>query len=416
MKQHILRASLLPLLFSFALCASAQERANDPAPAEIVIGNQPTKVRLMIASDSAAAKEPDNVVVIQPIGRILLDGALYASNDDEFKAGAAMPDIRAGVKFNYGKWEAKVDVGFAYGKTALKDVYFQYDFSPNLLLRLGNFVHHFGLQSVASSSMKPSMEDPGSNQAFAFLRLLGAMALYDKGPLFATLSLNVESKATTMYANDMGKTGWGGITRLAWRPLRRDGAVAQFGFSFAAQTACYDSDPQLNHRSVRVGADFPTRVDQVSALNATVTEARNSIRFTPELLLNYGRLALEAQYYFMQVNRHDGLASFRGWGAYGMLRALAVGSSYRYNQSTATLATPAPKSLELVMLYNYTSLSNRDAGIFGGRMNDISLTLNYYINKFMIWRFRTGYTHRFDRAALPDVDLGLFQTRLQIIF
>lgn len=422
MKKLYLTVCMLAPLAAMASEAPAAAPATEPAEtsadgtSEIMIAETPTKVKLMIASDAAAAAEPDNVVVIQPTGRILLDGAIYATNDDEFKAGVAIPDFRAGVKFRYGKWKAKVDVGYAYGKVGMKDVFMEYDFTPNFLIRMGSFIHQFGLQSATSSSMKVSMEEPTSNEAFNFSRMLGAMAVYDKGDFFGTLSLNVESGAMNYRANDMGKQGWGGLTRLVWRPLHDNGSVVQVGFSFAGQSAPYNADKELNHRSVTLGSNFPTRVNRVSAVGALVTDASNTIRFTPELLLNYGRVALETQYYFLQANRHNDLPAYKAWGAYGMIRGLAIGDTYKYSHADAGLATPSPKSLELVLLYNYTNMSCKDAGIFGGRMNDISLTANWYINKFMIWRVRAGYSHRFDRAGMPDVNLGAFQTRLQVIF
>ena len=374
------------------------------------------KVKFLIANDAAAASQPSNTIVIQPTGRILMDAAAYATNDDEFKAGVAIPDVRAGVKARYGKWNAKVDVGYAFGKVGLKDLYMEYDFTPSFLLRAGNFVHQFGLQSATSSAMKVSMEEPTSNAVFNFSRLLGVMAQYDKGQFFGTFSLNVESNALTMTANQMGKTGYGGMTRLVWRPMFQDGLVAQIGMSFALQSPTYNSDAALNHKSVSVSANFPTRVNSIEAIGATVDNAKYSFRMSPELLLCYHRMALETQYYYMRVDRKDNLNAFVGYGAYAMLRGIAVGNDYKYSHADGGLATPDPKSLELVLLYNYTNLSNKDAGIMGGRVNEVSLTANWYINKWMIWRFRAGYTHRWDYAGQPDVDLGAFQTRLQIIF
>lgn len=72
--------------------------------------------------------------------------------------------------------------------------------------------------------------------------------------------------------------------------------------------------------------------------------------------------------------------------------------------------------MELVAGYNYTDLSNAQAGILGGRLNDYSLTFNYYINKYMIWRVRTSYTGVTYRAGTPDTNLSLIETRLQIKF
>lgn len=405
----MLYAGLLMLLPAVAAAGETGDSSVTPA------GDRRTEVQLHL-TDADAASCPENVISIQPTGRILMDGAAYATGDDEFKAGVAFPDIRIGVRARYGKWRANIDVGYAFDKISLKDVYLQYDFSPSFMLRAGSFIHQFTLQSATSSSMKISMEEPTSNEAFNFPRLIGLMGVYDKGQFFGTLSLNVESKAIRMHANELGKTGWGGLSRLVWRPVSRKGSVAQAGVSLALQSAQYNDDPALNHRSVGISANFPTRVNSVSAIDALVTDARNSFRFSPELLLAAGRVALESQYYYMRVNRRGGLDAFTAWGAYGMLRGLLKGGSYGYSHADAALATPGPKSLELVLLYNHTTLSDRRSGIHGGRVNDISLTANWYINKYIIWRLRAGYTHRWDRDAMPDVDLGAFQTRLQIIF
>lgn len=414
MKKLFMAAVMLAPLAATA--TEIAEPAQEPAEGqEAIVDNASPKVKFLIANDAAAAAQPDNVIVIQPTGRILMDAAAYATNDDEFKAGVAIPDVRAGVKARYGKWKAKVDIGYAFSKLSLKDVFLEYDFSPSFLLRGGSFIHQFGLQSATSSSMKVSMEEPASNEAFNFPRMIGVMGVYDKGQFFGTLSLNVESDAMKKHANELGKTGYGGLSRLVWRPFAEDGKVVQVGMSFALQSATHQKVDGVTTDVVALSSNFPTRVNSVNMLNATMNDARHSFRFTPEILLNMGRLALETQYYYVNVSRHNAEA-FKGWGAYGMLRGLAIGDTYRYSHADGGLATPAPRSLELVLLYNYTNLSCQKAGILGGRVNDVSLTANWYINKFMIWRVRAGYTHRFDRAATPDVNLGAFQTRLQIIF
>lgn len=139
-------------------------------------------------------------------------------------------------------------------------------------------------------------------------------------------------------------------------------------------------------------------------------------KFTPELLVAHGPLALEAQYYYMQLSRRHDLPTYKAYGAYGLLRFLALGGDYKYSHADAGIATPAPKSLELVLGYSYTNTTSAKAGIYGGRAQDLSLTANWYINKYMIWRVRAAYTHRFDRMNDPDINLGALQTRFQIIF
>lgn len=116
-----------------------------------------------------------------PAGRILLDGAVFTPHHDGFADGVAIPDIRLGGKAEYGNWLAKIDVGYSFGKIGLKDVYLQYKFNDNNLLRGGYFVHQFGLQSATSSSMKPSFEAPITDTYMnATGRNLGVMYMYDK--------------------------------------------------------------------------------------------------------------------------------------------------------------------------------------------------------------------------------------------
>ena len=99
-----------------------------------------------------------------------------------------------------------------------------------------------------------------------------------------------------------------------------------------------------------------------------------------------------------------------------MLRCLAIGGDYGYASYDCALANPRPKSLEFVLGYTYLNTSSHEARIYGGRAQDYSLTANWYINKYMIWRLRASYTHSYDRMGTPDVNLGALQTRFQVIF
>lgn len=379
---------------------------------------------LLLSAAPALAQTTDSIapepkLKVTPTGRILMDAAAYTSNEKElFPAGVAIPDARIGVKASYGKWGAKVDMGFAYGKVSLKDIYFSHQFDPNNQIKFGYFIHQFGLQSATSSSMKISMEEPMVNEALNNPRMLGIQYTYDKSQFFATASLYAESKAMQLHSNELRKTGYGGLTRLVWRPLMaapgQNGNMAQVGISFQVGSGEYgDAD---NHNSYSISANFPTRVAKVQAIGATVDNVNCVFKFTPELLLAHRNFALEAQYYYVSLGRKYDLAAYKAWGAYGMLRCLAIGGDYAYSHGDAGIATPRPKSLEFVLGYSYTNTSDSKVHICGGRAQDLFLTANWYINKYMIWRVRAGYTHRFDRTAAPDVNLGALQTRFQIIF
>ena len=379
-----------------------------------------TSALLLLSGAAASAEDDSPKFKFTPSGRILFDGALFAPHHNGFTDGVAIPDIRLGGKVTYGKWMAKIDVGYSFGKIGIKDVYMQYTFNEHNLLRGGYFVHQFGLQSATSSSMKPSFEAPLTDTYMnATGRNLGFMYLYDKNDFLASASLIFGTKITE-HANDNGKVSVGGITRLLWRPLHEEGKVVQIGMSGWYQSAMHkavtneDGSKGYSSGFFNYSANYPTRVDQITLLSTEINNARGVVKLSPELLLSKDRFALEAQYYYMSVNRKDAHA-FISNGAYGLFRGLICGDDkYGYSSADGGLATPKPKTLEFVLGYNYTNANK--AGIQGGISNDYSLTFNYYINKYMIARLRYSYTNVHSSAAVPRNHVNIIEARVQFKF
>ena len=143
-------------------------------------------VGLMMAAAVQAQEEPK--LVVKPSGRILFDAAYLSPQhqEDDLKSGVGIPDMRIGVGFTYGKWKAKIDMGYAYGKVNLKDVTLQYDFDKQNFLRGGYFIHQYGFQSSTSSSFKETMEEPQSNAVFNNDRMIGLMYEYNGKQFLAT--------------------------------------------------------------------------------------------------------------------------------------------------------------------------------------------------------------------------------------
>lgn len=263
--------------------------------------------------------------------------------------------------------------------------------------------------------MKPSYEEPTSNEFFyANPRLLALMWVYDKGQYFAGTSVFTEANAMKKNATEMGKQSWGVQTRLLYRPKHIDGDVLQLGCSFN-----YSSPDNEEHNGFNYSANFPSRVSKVTDLSATIDHAKGSFKLSPEFLLIKGNMAFEAQYYYMNVIRKDGFKNFKAHGAYGMFRALLIGSQYTYTHTDAGVATPAAGSLEMVLGYNYTKGSDSSAAVWGGISQDANCTFNYYVNSWMIARLRYSYTTVRDRKVenlLPKRHVNILEARLQIIF
>ena len=113
-----------------------------------------TTCALMTCASVFAQEEAEPKLVIKPTGRILMDAGVMHSTDEtldnQLNDGVAIPDVRMGVSATYGKWKAKVDVGYARQSLSLKDISLDYNFNKENLIRMGYFVHQFGLQSGTS--------------------------------------------------------------------------------------------------------------------------------------------------------------------------------------------------------------------------------------------------------------------------
>lgn len=389
-----------------------------------------TAASLLLLSGSVTTYAQDSISVakpkltFKPAGRILFDGGIFLPNKNGFSDGVVLPDIRLGGTATYGKFSAKLDIGYGMGSLSLKDVFIGYKPDEFNSLKLGYFVHQFGLNAATSSSMKPTMIAPTSDTFFnATGRNLGLGYLYDKGQFFLGASLFASSTSLKTTPGQQGKISVGAMERFVWRPIRTDGNVVQIGISTWYQTAEHKTitddagKVKTSPGYFNYSANFPTKVDNVGLLSASVSNAKGVFKLSPELILAKGRVALEGQYYYMNVNRDHGFHSYNAHGGYASLRILMLGDNkYGYSHGDAGLATPSPKTLECVAGYDITDAYDYKAGIHGGISNDYSVTFNYYLNKYIICRLRYNYTNQRLASFTPNHHVNMIQARVMFKF
>lgn len=371
---------------------------------------------VLVMGFAAAANAQENKLVVKPSGRILMDAAfLNSSNkavDEQCVDGVNVPDIRIGMKVSYGKWEGKADIGYARGSVSPKDIFIQYNFNKQNFLRGGYFVHQFGYQSATSSSFKVSMEEPETHSAFGVGgRLVGLMYEHSDNKFMGTGSIYTDAQSFKKQTNQTGYQGSGFLTRLVYHPLIEKGNLFHVGIGLNYELAAE------NRSNMEFKAPYPVRVAGINAIGAKITDAKNDFKFSGELMAAKGHVGIEGQYIFMNVDRKGDAKSYNAWGAYGNLRFL-LNNEYEYVKNDAGIATPAPKSWELVAAYNYTDMNDAKAGFHGGKLSDWALTMNYYINKYMIWRV-SGHIVRAGESDYSGFNKNTFrviETRLQFKF
>ena len=370
----------------------------------------------LVMGFAAAANAQENKLVVKPSGRILMDAAfLNSSNkavDEQCVDGVNVPDIRIGMKVSYGKWEGKADIGYARGSVSPKDIFIQYNFNKQNFLRGGYFVHQFGYQSATSSSFKVSMEEPETHSAFGVGgRLVGLMYEHSDNKFMGTGSIYTDAQSFKKQTNHTGYQGSGFLTRLVYHPLIEKGNLFHVGIGLNYELAAE------NRSNMEFKAPYPVRVAGINAIGAKITDAKSDFKFSGELMAAKGHVGIEGQYIFMNVDRKGDAKSYNAWGAYGNLRFL-LNNEYEYVKNDAGIATPAPKSWELVAAYNYTDMNDAKAGFHGGKLSDWALTMNYYINKYMIWRV-SGHIVRAGESDYSGFNKNTFrviETRIQFKF
>lgn len=370
-----------------------------------------------------AKAEEDVKFKVMPSGRVLIDGALYASPQKYmFKDGMAIPEARLGAKFYYGKWSSWIDVGFAYGKIGLRNMWIQYDFNDKNSLRVGNYLQPFGYQSPTTTNNKPTFEQPLASALFTPGLQLGLMYTFKNESFYSASAFHVESSALTNVMNYplFNQQGYTILTRFAWRNKQagKEGApILQGGLSLGFSSPDrHLVDEEDIHSGFTYSALFPTKVSSETAVSAVVGDARNRFKLTPELLLGYKRIALESQYFFQTISRKNGLRNVNAQSVYVTLRGVIFGGDYSYDAASAILSNPKKNSLECVLDYNYANLSDSKAGIFGGRANGFNVTLNYYFNPYITARLNYAFTHVWDRHGYDPMTQNAFQVRLMLLF
>lgn len=369
-----------------------------------------------LATALYAQEEPK--LVVKPSGRILFD-ATYVNpqhQEDKLNSGVGIPDMRVGVGFTYGQWKGKIDMGYALGKVNMKDVWLQYDLDKQNFLRGGYFIHQYGYQSCTSSSFKETMEEPQSNAVFNNDRMIGLMYEHMDDKFLGTASVVVETDAMKQTTDATGKQAVGAMTRLVYHPTIERGNIFHVGISGGVEGARYSSDEEQNHKLFTLTTRWPMRVAKVNAQQAVVTDAKVMYKFSPEVLYSHGRFSVVGQYFWNRITRDEGMNAFTGSGAYVTLRGLLKGRNYSYTKTDGGIATPDPGNMELCLQYNYTSLSDASAGIYGGYLNDWALCYNFYPNKYMIWRVRASYTKVTNRSGFADNEATILETRFQVKF
>ena len=351
-------------------------------------------------------------------GRIMADWAFMSGDRDVKTAFGSLDDAaefrRARLYVSgllYDAVEFKAEYDFAGGDADFKDVFIGLPSLPVVgNVRVGHFKEPFGLEELTSSNYITFMER-SLTSAFTPSRNMGLM-LYD-GAREERMTWAVGVfRDTDDFASGSGDGEYaftGRLTGLAWYEDDGD-KLLHLGVSASHRSA---PDDTLRFRQ-RPETHPATRFVDTGAFSA-----ENADLLGAELALVYGPFSLQSEYISAGVDR-PGAADPDFSGYYIAAGWFLTGEHRPYKRSGATFGRirPAenfrgekhgPGAWEVAA--RFSSIDLDDAGIAGGKLEDVTVGLNWYINPNtrVMWNYV-----RADRESVGNADI--LQMRFQVDF
>ena len=360
---------------------------------------------------SSAQSNPDKLQC-KVTGRMLLDGGVYLKNDNNFGNGVEFSDLRIGAKVAYQNWDMKLEIGYTGNKATIKDAFAKYTYK-NHSIQVGQFYEPFSLEMMCSTFDIRFNQSPGAVLALTNGRRMGITYSYRNkrhymsGGAFMDNEVNNLKKASHGYALD---------GRVVYRPVLDSKKLIHRGFAANYRTPNESLNEEDKNIFIYKSPGVST-IDNRNIAMATIDHAAYQIKFGTELLVYYHRFCLQSEYIRTHVERDNAFKNYVAQGAYLQCSWLLSGETYLYDESVACAGRPEGKSLEVCSRFNYLTLNDEDAAIWGGEQKDISIGLNYYINKYI--GIKLNYSYLMPGASIKEIsrkNFSVFQGRFQFIF
>jgi len=368
--------------------------------------------------DGLRLETADKAFQVQIGGRIHNDWAFMEGDD---AISARVGDMEDGTEFRrarlslgglmYEKVEFKIQLDFATGEAAFRDVYLGLQQLPGVgNIRLGQYKEPFGLEELSSANYITFVERSLAN-AFVPSRHTGFMLHNRELKERVSWAVGV-FKDTNEFGAAVGDEDYavtGRFTALPW--FENEGTrLLHLGFAFSRRnldsTVQFAERPEthLAPRFVDTG-EFPAE-----ALNLIGTEAA----------VIYGPASVQGEYIIADTYQGPGLPepSFKGFYLQGSF--FLTGESRGYRQSEAAFYRVHPRksflskaggagAWEVALRFSKIDLTNE--GIAGGELRDWTAGLNWYLNpnSRIMWNYV--------RADLQNTGTAnVFQMRFQVDF
>jgi phosphate-selective porin OprO/OprP len=406
------------------------------------VASSATKLQVL-AAGGAPSTLSDGMAIRR--GRMGVEGTLYKNTIYKFEYDFA----RAGAS--------------ASTTGGITDAYVGYNFSKELVVKVGAFKEPFSLEEATSNRYTTFIQRNMSVDAFVDglnTYKFGIGSWYGTDRWFAATSLQTEapgaSKGTTSAVGGDTSSRSGGAGDTAWEVNGRVGGTPWFASktkflhvgtsgSFMQLNNNYDSTGKFKNGGIAFGNGIGNNVDRTNILNtgaltsgtrdaSTATEADNVTRFGAESAVVYGPFSAQTEYLRVDVSgrgyKDEALDGYYGYATYFL-----TGESRNYKAKTGNWDRIKPNrnfdmkgglgAWELAAGYDYMNLNS---GIIkGGTASTAKVGINWYVNPRV--RVMANYIKSLDIntagaltvdgkanpvKAFNNADFDIIETRVQL--
>lgn len=309
------------------------------------------------------------------IGRALFDGGVFFSDKTSLGNGVEIYDIRLGTVIRFlDRWTGKIEMGFAKSKVAMKDIYIEYSNGKNLL-RVGHYFEPFSLEyRIGTSDMKFN-GGAVSGIAFGDRRKLGVSYTFNSDPINVSAGFFSDKDIDN---TEKGDEGYALSGRVLYRPYLNGKDAIHVGVSSRFGVLGEAEDGNIVY-----SAGAPSNLIPEKFLRAEVTGAMNEWKFGAEVIMVLDKWYLQSEYLLAHVNRRAAFENYNGNGWYAQVGYALLNGRYAYNKMSGMAVNPGERSLEILCRVNITNMNDKEAGIMGGKQQDLSVGGIYYFNKYV---------------------------------
>ena len=354
-------------------------------------------------------------------GRLQVDGAVF--DEDETNLGDGMEMRRARIK-SFGTvghdWDYKLEVNFdPDGSAPVTDGWIRYSGFKPFTATIGHQKVPFSQQSMSSSNWQVFQE-----------RSLGDAFIDNQEHGRRRMGMVLASHGDYWLAQGGGFAGgtepqspssddWGVASRLVFVPIAEKTRLLTLGGAFIYRQ--FQGDSQLRIRA-RPGSHVAN--NRLVDTGPLPTSNWNTM-VAAETAFVWDRFHAQAEYVRSFIKRRAGDPNLELDSWYVQAGVFLTGESRVYDKKSGKFKRPIPESKwgAWEIAARFDSIDLQDEDIRGGKQRDVTVGLNWWTNRNIMFRMNYVYAHANNNSGTgtltpgdDDEKVHAFMARTQVVF